>query len=285
MSHVSLHVSLRVLFRLSARLVKLQKLHFLDRYTIPYIKLYTFQKSGMRVQSSWLFLISADWNDSEHLVVRELKFDPRFDFGRAEKKSCSDVFFDGSEFRTASGDTASVVSTDFMKFKILKKFSKISKFSQIISCRQHWLWNHVICQDWWVKSIDFGVNSRKMGKSGKIKYFNWLSTVNRKSHECFEVLEHAQILWYSIRWFFEGWRDLYAHFHRRKGYLKSWDFLKKPFVLEGSTFTLLRYKIRHQFLWCVTFYIISSVRNIWSQIRNFMVKNQVGSEDHTSWGP
>ena len=168
MSHVSLHVSLRVLFRLSARLVKLQKLHFLDRYTIPYIKLYTFQKSGMRVQSSWLFLISADWNDSEHLVVRELKFDPRFDFGRAEKKSCSDVFFDGSEFRTASGDTASVVSTDFMKFKILKKFSKISKFSQIISCRQHWLWNHVICQDWWVKSIDFWVNSRKMGKSGKI---------------------------------------------------------------------------------------------------------------------
>ena len=86
MSHVSLHVSLRVLFRLSARLVKLQKLHFLDRYTIPYIKLYTFQKSGMRVQFSWLLMTPADWNDSEHLLVRELKFDPIFDFGRAEKK-------------------------------------------------------------------------------------------------------------------------------------------------------------------------------------------------------
>ena len=56
----------RVLFRLSARLVKLQKLHFLDRYTIPYIKLYTFQSSGMRVPSqspviSWLLLIAADY--------------------------------------------------------------------------------------------------------------------------------------------------------------------------------------------------------------------------------
>ena len=113
-----------------------------------------------------------------------------------------------------------------MKFKILKKFSKISKFSQIISCRQHWLWNHVICQDWWVKSIDFGVNSSKMGKLSKIKYFNWLSTVNRKSHECSEVLEHAQILRYSIRWFFEGWRDFYAHFHRKR-LLNSWENLKK----------------------------------------------------------
>ena len=45
------------------------------------------------------------------LRICELKFDPIFDFGRAEKKSCSDVFFDGSEFRTASGDTASVVSS------------------------------------------------------------------------------------------------------------------------------------------------------------------------------
>ena len=40
---------------------------------------------------------------------------------------CSDVFFDGSEFRTASGDTASIVSTDFMKFKILKNFQKSQK--------------------------------------------------------------------------------------------------------------------------------------------------------------
>ena len=114
-----------VLFRLSARLVKLQKLHFLDRYTIPYIKLYTFQKSGMRVQSSWLLMTPADWNDSEHLLVRELKFDPIFDFGRAEKKSCSDVFFDGSEFRTASGDTASVVSSLILwNSKFSKNFQK-----------------------------------------------------------------------------------------------------------------------------------------------------------------
>ena len=85
----------------------------------------------------------------------DLKFDPIFDFGHAEKKSCSDVFFDGSEFRTASGDTASVVSTDFMKFKILKKFSKISKFSQII------LSTALI-----MKSCDM---SRLMGK----KYWFW----------------------------------------------------------------------------------------------------------------
>lgn len=163
---------------------------------------------------SWLLLIAADCNDAS----ANLNLTPSLILDVLRKKSCSDVFFDGSEFRTASGDTASVVSTDFMKFKILKKFSKISKFSQIISCRQHWLWNHVICQDWWVKSIDFGVNSSKMGKLGKIKYLNWLSTVNRKSHEGFEVLEHAQILWYLIRWFFEGWRDFYTHFHRKKVY-------------------------------------------------------------------
>ena len=152
-----------------------------------------------------------------------------------------------------------------MKFKILKKFSKISNFSQIISCRHHWLWNHVICQDWWVKSIDFGVNSSKMGKLGKIKYFNELSTVNRKSHEGLEVLEHAQILWYSIRWFLKV-DETFILIFTEKSLLKIIRKFSRLFILEGSKLTLWWYKMRYPFPWCLTFYIISSIRNFKSKI-------------------
>lgn len=61
MSHVSLHVSLRVLFRLSARLVKLQKLHFFGSIHDTVYKIIYFSKiwNACSIQlvvddSSWL---------------------------------------------------------------------------------------------------------------------------------------------------------------------------------------------------------------------------------------